>query len=186
MDNTEIWRPVVGYEGLYEVSNTGKVRSLFRYKKELKPQITRNGYLRVQLWKDMVGKGKTVHRLVATAFCVRPKGCNIVNHKDENPLNNHADNLEWCTYQYNNTYGARLKKMVANTDYSKRRVNNAHQIEVCSKPINQYTKEGIFIRSWNSASECHRETGITISNIRRVCRGERKTAKGFVFKEKEE
>lgn len=182
----EIWKAVAGYEGLYEVSDTGKVRSLFRYKKELKPKTDKAGYKRVNLFKNKIGKWYSVHRLVAEVFCFKPNGCNIVNHKDENKQNNNADNLEWCTIKYNNAYGTRLKRMVANTDYSKRRVNNTHQIEVCSKPINQYTKEGIFIRSWNSASECHRETGITISNIRRVCSGERKTAKGFVFKNKEE
>ena len=179
----EIWKPISGYEGLYEVSNTGKIRSLFRYKKELKQRTSNSGYKRVQLWKDKIGKWYSVHRLVADVFCFKPDGCDVVNHKDECKTNNNANNLEWCTLQYNNTYGDRLKRMVTNTDYTKRRINNGNQIKACSKPITQYTKEGSFLRSWNSASECSRATGIAISNIRRVCNGERKTASGFIFKE---
>lgn len=179
----EIWKPVLGYEGLYEVSNTGKIRSLFRYKKELKQGNTGSGYKHVQLFKNKKAKWKLVHRIVAEAFCEKIEGCNIVNHKDENPLNNNANNLEWCTAQYNNTYGTRLKKMVINTDYSKRKINNANQIKACSKPILQYTKNGEFIKKWVSASACARETGISSSCIRRVCLNERKTAGGFIFKE---
>lgn len=182
----ETWRHVIGYEGLYEVSNTGKIRSLFRYKKELKRIITKNGYERVQLFKNKVGTWLAVHRIVAEAFCEHPADCNIVNHKDECKTNNNANNLEWVTSVYNNVYGTRLKRMVENTDYSKRCINNENQIKACSKPISQYTKEGVFIRDWNSASECHRATGIDIAHIREVCLGRRKTAKGYVFRDKEE
>jgi hypothetical protein len=181
--NNEIWKDVAEYEGLYIVSNTGRIKSLFRYKKELKPKTEQNGYNRVQLFKNKKGKWLSVHRIVAEAFCDKPEGCDIVNHKDENKLNNNANNLEWCTAKYNNSYGTRLKRMVTNTDYTKRQINNKNQIKACSKPITQYTKEGSFLQSWNSASECSRATGITISNIRRVCNGERKTAGGFIFKE---
>ena len=73
--------------------------------------------------------------------------------------------------------------MVINTDYSKRKINNANQIKACSKPILQYTKNGEFIKKWVSASACARETGISSSCIRRVCLNERKTAGGFIFKE---
>lgn len=178
-----IWKPIVGFEGLYDVSSNGKVRSLYRYKKELKPMISNSGYERVDLFKDKKRKQFSIHRLVAEAFCEKQHGKNIVNHKDECKTNNCADNLEWVDHLYNCNYGSGIKRRVVNTDYSKRKINNANQILKCSKPISQYTKNGVFIKNWKSASECFRHTGIPISGIRKVCKGERKTTGGFIFKE---
>lgn len=178
-----IWKPIVGFEGLYEVSSDGRVRSVFRYKKELKPMISNSGYERVDLFKNKKRKQFSIHRLVADAFCEKQEGKNIVNHKDECKTNNCAENLEWVDQKYNCNYGSAQKKKVVNTDYSKRKINNFNQILKCSKPISQYTKEGIFVKNWKSASECFKKTGIPISCIRRVCREERKTAGGFIFKE---
>ena len=93
----EIWKDVVGYEGLYEVSNFGNVRSLFRYKKQLRWDVANNRYATVQLFKNKIGKRLLVHRLVAEAFLPNPRNLPVVNHKDENKLNNNVDNLEWCT-----------------------------------------------------------------------------------------
>lgn len=177
------WRPVAGYEGLYEVSNTGIIRSLFRYKKELKPQISNSGYETVELFKNKTGKRTLVHRVVAQAFCDRPEGCDEVNHLDEVKLNNHADNLEWTTRKGNVNYGTGIARRVANTNYANRVIDQTNHIVATSKPIFQYDKSGKFIRTWKSASECHRETGIAISGIRRCARGERKTAGGYIFKE---
>ena len=93
------------YTGLYQVSNLGRVRSLgndkTRKERILKPKINNKGYLQVILCKN--GKVKTflVHRLVATAFIPNPDNLPVVNHRDENPLNNCVDNLEWCTQKYN-------------------------------------------------------------------------------------
>ena len=113
----EIWRPVVGYEGLYEVSNTGRVRSLDRYVrcksyrlhkgKVLSPGKDKDGYLFVVL--SCNGKHKTiaVHKLVAQAFIPNPDDLPIINHKDEDKTNNRVDNLEWCTAKYNMNYGTR-------------------------------------------------------------------------------
>lgn len=181
----EVWKPIPNYEGFYEVSNTGKVRSIYRYRRVLKPMISNTGYERVDLFKNKNRKQFSVHRLVAMSFVSNPDVKPFVNHKDENKLNNSADNLEWVSHVENCRYGTAIKRRTQHFDYSKRKVNNAGQIEACSKPIAQYTKDGRFIRNWASASECHKETGIAISGIRRVVNGERKSAGGYVFREGE-
>lgn len=119
---TEIWRPIKGYEGLYEVSNKGRVKSLERYsvkfghQKELvdeKPislHKSSAGYMVVHLSKDGERKSKSVHRLVAQVFIPNPQGLPFINHKDEDPTNNHVDNLEWCTQKYNVNYGTAHKR----------------------------------------------------------------------------
>ena len=125
----EEWRAVVGYEGLYEVSNTGKVRSLDRYVqqknmykiithiyhgRELSLKKHRDGYLVATLCKNKGLQSCQVHRIVATAFIPNPNELPQINHKDENKQNNNVNNLEWCTSKYNNNYGTRSQRM-ANT-----------------------------------------------------------------------
>lgn len=178
----EFWRPVPGYEALYEVSNLGRVRSLFRYKKILKPSPITNGYLTVELWKNKQRKRIGIHRLVAMCFCENPDDKPFVNHLDETKTNNRADNLEWVTHVENCNYGTAIKRRTAHTDYSNRRAH-PNQIKANSKPIKQYTKNGIFIKKWNSAAECCKENGWTQSNVRRATRGEHKTAYGYIFRE---
>ena len=179
----EIWKPIPGYEALYEASNFGRVRSLFRYKKILKPSPITNGYLTVELWKNKQRKRIGIHRLVAMCFCENPDNKPFVNHIDEIKTNNRADNLEWVTHVENCRYGTAIERRTKHFDYSKRKINNARQIEACSKPIAQYTKDGRFVRNWKSASECARKNGWQISNIRRCCRNEHATAYGFIFME---
>ena len=179
----EIWKPIPGYEALYEASNFGRVRSLFRYKKILKPSPITNGYLTVELWKNKQRKRIGIHRLVAMCFCENPDNKPFVNHIDETKTNNCADNLEWVTHVENCRYGTAIERRTKHFDYSKRKINNARQIEACSKPIAQYTKDGRFVRNWKSASECARKNGWQISNIRRCCKKEYATAYGFVFRE---
>lgn len=112
----ENWKPIDGYPN-YEVSDMGRVRSLprrdslNRYKegKILKPCFdSRHHYLHVMLFKEGKSKPQNVHRLVALAFLPNPHNYKEVNHKDEDKTNNRVDNLEWCTHQYNNTYGSKL------------------------------------------------------------------------------
>lgn len=175
----EIWKPVVGFEDLYEVSNLGRVKSVGRYEnghtgkkysmvyfrkeKILKPSL-RKGYPFVSLRKDGKAYNKNIHRLVAEAFIPNQYNLPMINHKDENPLNNIVDNLEWCNAKYNNTYGNRLKKSAAKT----------------SKPINQYDLEGNFIRQFKSISDAKRQTGV--NNISMVLIGKRKKAGGSIWK----
>ena len=98
----EVWLDVVGYEGLYKVSNLGKVKSL-RTNKLLSPGVSQ-GYLYVALYKEKKRRNKQVHRLVAEAFIPNIEGFPLINHKDEVKTNNVVENLEWCSYSYNNTY----------------------------------------------------------------------------------
>ena len=183
----EYWRPVVGYEGLYEVSNFGRVRSLDRWVKGrngsvrlckgriLKPFTTKNGYLKVSLCKN--GKVKTfkVHRLVVEAFLEIPeelkhlKGTRYlqVNHKDENKQNNNVENLEFCDAKYNTNYGTR----------------NERDAKKKSKPVLQYDLEGNFIREWVSTREAGRN-GFNQSAVAACCRGELKKYKDFIWKYK--
>lgn len=120
----EIWKDIAGYEGLYQVSNVGRVRSLKRSVfvrnrnkyKTLKGSIKtgcyelKNGYHVVSLYKDGIGKRFFTHRLVAVAFLENPLNLPQVNHKDENKKNNSVDNLEWCDAKYNTNYGDCIEK----------------------------------------------------------------------------
>ena len=135
-NENEIWKDVAGFEGLYQVSNMGSVKRiahdtttsnnkiLHLPEKKLKPGKLNSGYLYVQL-HDLNGKQhlKTIHRLVAQAFVPNPGNLPIVNHKDENKLNNNASNLEWCTHQYNNVYNDVNKRISATL--KGRRAHNA-------------------------------------------------------------
>lgn len=103
----EEWKPIAGYEGLYKVSNLGRVCNT---QKVLKQTVSRKGYARVGLHKNGNLKTIEIHRLVAQAFLDNPNGFPEVNHKDENKLNNMVENLEWCTRKHNVTYGNRQKK----------------------------------------------------------------------------
>ena len=120
-----IRKPVIGYEGYYEVDNCGRVYALNRvihvedhgrsYDKPLiggiiKQHMHSKGYKIVPLTRDGKTKNVFVHRIVAMAFLANPNKLPCVNHKDEDKTNNFAENLEWCTYQYNNAYGSKPKK----------------------------------------------------------------------------
>lgn len=115
----EIWRPVVGYEGLYEVSSYGRVRSLDRYDSRnhfIKGRIMKfrncRGYLRVTLCNNGLYNQISVHRLVAQAFIPNPDNLPMVNHKDEDKTNNIVENLEWCDAKYNNSYGTITERRI--------------------------------------------------------------------------
>jgi len=109
----EIWKDIKGYETLYQVSNLGRVKSLPKFyqgERILKSRKDRYGYLYIGLIKSKIKKSFKIHRLVAEAFISNPNNYPIVNHKDENKLNNKSKNLEWCTAEYNNMYNGRAKK----------------------------------------------------------------------------
>ncbi|MEY4714754.1 NUMOD4 domain-containing protein [Lacticaseibacillus paracasei] len=119
MNSTEVWKDIEGFEGLYQVSNMGRVRSLDRKDAQghrikgtvLAGSLNGKGYLRVGLCRDGDVEYKSIHRLAAKAFLDNPDNLPQVNHKDENKTNNAVSNLEWCTALYNNTYGAHSKRI---------------------------------------------------------------------------
>ena len=170
----EIWLQVVGYEGLYEVSNLGRVKSLAnefsRKEKILSQYENKNGYLYVSLCKYGKMKSFRVHRLVAIAFIPNPNGYRCVNHKDENKENNCVDNLEWCTHQYNNTYGTVVQRRVAHTDYKAIGRKNAEKLTngVRSKQVYQYSLGGILVAIWESIRECGRQ-GFNFGAVSQCC-----------------
>ena len=107
----EVWKDVEGFEGHYQVSNHGRVRSIKKEILVLKGEYQHNGYKRVCLWKDGRKQNKLVHRLVAIAFLQNPSNYSDVNHIDEDKTNNHVANLQWCTHLYNMNFGSIKEKM---------------------------------------------------------------------------
>lgn len=172
----EIWKDVIGYKNIYEVSNLGRIRSRYYGKsKILKPVLSRWGYFRLTLCKDGIRKNESVHRLVALAFIDNPFNKLVVNHKDENKQNNNCLNLEWATYSENNFYGtAREKKVLS--------LNWAEKAKKCKKPVLQFDKQGIFIKLWNSAKDVFDSAKINSSTISACCKNKRKTAGGYIWK----
>lgn len=173
----EEWKPIEGYEGLYEVSNMGRVKSLKRtvwdsrgyYKtvpeRIMKPKKTDKGYLTVNLSKEGKNKWCYVHRLAGQAFIPNPDNLPLINHKDENPKNNNVDNLEWCTQKYNINYGTHNKRMA----------------EKLSKPIIAIHKINGLILEFPSIMEASRQLGINNGNICACLKGRRKSHGGFYW-----
>lgn len=170
----EIWKTIEGYEGFYEISNLGRVKSLRRIEtrkngttypvKEsiIAQHADKKGYCRARLRKPGSTKTLLVHRLVAAAFIPNPNGYKEINHKDECKGNNRADNLEWCDRKYNIHYGTGRKR----------------QAELQSKKVYQYTMDGDLVKVWNSTKECGRN-GYAQSSVQRCCKGKAKSHIGY-------
>lgn len=158
----EIYKDIQGYEGKYQISNLGNVYSLIT-NKILKPGLTLDGYYQVNLYKNGVKKHLYIHRLVAQSFLDNPNNYPIINHKDENPMNNIYSNLEWCDKKYNNNYG-KCKDKHAKT---------------VSKPINQYDLQDNFIKQWNSMKEASETLKLSRGNICLCCQGIRNKTGGY-------
>ncbi|MBD5113137.1 MAG: hypothetical protein HDT42_11505 [Ruminococcaceae bacterium] len=189
----EEWRDIKGYEGLYQVSSFGRVKSLVgasRYETYmiLSPYNAK-GYKRVNLYRNGKVSKIFVHRLVAEAFIPNPDNLPQVNHRSEKPDCNYPDNLEWCTQQYNNLYGTRLKKIgekkrgQKNSEISKEKNRDAKRDKM--KPVLQYTLDGGFVAEYESQRAAQRKTGINNSHIGLCAQGERKTAGGFIWRYKD-
>jgi hypothetical protein len=184
----EIWKPVKGYEGLYEVSNLGRVKSLERivYRKSGKPHsrelekilgVTNNHYQGVTLHNGS-GKSCAVHRLVAEHFIPNPDDKPHVNHINGVKHDNRAVNLEWCTPSENerHSFDALGKQGVWAGKFGKDNFK--------SKPVIQLTLEGVFVAEYEGLRDAERKTGIGSDSISRVCNGKRNKAGGFKWKYK--
>lgn len=162
------------------VSDTGLIFSLVS-NKILKPNYMKNGYLSVELFEKH-GKSKRclIHRLVAETFIPNPDNKPCVNHKDENKHNNAVNNLEWCTVLYNVNYGnAQVRKAQNRTITEK--IKSAAKNNGLSRriPVVQYTKDGIYIKTFNCAMDVERTLNINHSHIIENCKNKRKSAGGY-------
>lgn len=180
----EKWKEIKGYEGYYEISDLGRVKSLARSwystskrgnpkkcgtpEKILKPADNGTGYMIVNLSKNGKTKMKLVHRLVAEAFIENANNYPQVNHKDEDKTNNNAENLEWVTCIENLRYGTRSKRESDTKCYI----------------INQYDLQGNFIREWLGARKIEKELGIKNQGICMCCNGKLKTSGGYIWRYK--
>lgn len=181
-----IWKGVKGYEGLYEVSDTGLVKSLFRYKKILKPNKMNTGYLSVELFKNGTSKRMSIHRLVAEAFIPNPNNYPQVNHKDENKQNNNVENLEWCTAKYNLNYNNGQILRHSKIDYSteERKKIARKNGKAAKKAIIQFSKENEYIAEYENIKQASVKLKINASHISETCKGKRKSAGGYVWRYK--
>ena len=180
----ETWKPVKGYEGLYEVSDRGRVKSLEReisfksknqfgvfytgYKapeKILTPIVHKSGYLVVNLYFADTHKTKTIHRLVAEAFIDKPDGKSQVNHIDGNKVNNSVGNLEWVTPSENIKHAYKTALLTHPT-----------------KPVYQITPVFGLTKRWNGIGEAARTMRLAESGVRECCRGERVSYGGYIWR----
>ena len=171
----EIWKDIPGYEGYYQISNLGNVKSLPRKiidrnnkikvlsSRILKQHVNPSGHRQVTLFKNCKDNRLYVHRLVAQCFIPNPNNLPFVNHKDQNPLNNNVGNLEWCTPAYNATYADAIEKRAKSN----------------SIPIIQLDLNGNIINEWPSAAVAGRTLKLHDGDIGRCCKHKANTVGGF-------
>ena len=194
-DNVEIWKPVVGYEGLYECSNLGNVRSLnYRHTntiKNLSLSLNKDGYVQVKLWKNCKGKVLAVHRLVAEAFVPNPNNRPQIDHINTDKTNNtvwfnedgsvnyEKTNLRWVTKKENINNPLTIKHL------SETKIGNENAKSIY-RAVLQYTKDGKLIKEWASMNSAARELKINKSGIYSCCNGINRTKSycGYVWRYK--
>ena len=193
---TEKWKDIEGYEGIFQISNFGRVKSIERdntyintnqtgkkfvmkmhYKEKILKTFITRGYEHVSLKKNYKSKSFSIHRLVAMHFIPNPKNYKIINHKDENKLNNRVDNLEWCDHPYNANYGTRNQRI-------KEKLKNNPNYYI---PVSCYTLDNKYVKDYESAVAAGNDIGISPSLITACCRlyKSHASAGGFKWKYKD-
>ena len=175
----EVWKDIKGYEGIYKVSNLGRIYSVHRYNrgrifgdKIKKPLVDNRSRYTVSLNKNGKYRIFVLARLVAEAFVENPnpKIYTEVNHLDENPANNRAENLEWCTHKYNCNYGTRIK-----------RIKEKQNIAVL-----QFTLDGTFVAEYDSMHNAAKDLKADAGHICDCCLGNRSYAYGYFWRYKDD
>ena len=171
----EHWRDMVGQEGLYLVSDYGRIKGFPNRKKPyihiLKVHRNRDGYCSCYFRIDGETKSRSIHRLVALAFLENPNKYPVINHKDENKENNTFENLEWCTQKYNCNYGTFKEKK------SKAAVERGW-----THPVNKYTLEGVFVCSYKSIVEASKADHANVTGISNCCNYKMLSANNYTYR----
>ena len=169
------YKNIQGYPG-YQITSDGRVWSE-KSQKFLKPKLRKDGYLNYTLSNNGNVKTFFAHRLVALAFLPNPNNLPCINHKDENPLNNNVNNLEWCDHTYNNNYGSHNQKMA---DTKKKKGSTGKAVIMCNKQTGEELQT--FVSASDAARYCNHPNGA--SNILKCANQEKnyKTAFGYKWK----
>lgn len=188
----EEWRPIKGYEGMYEVSNLGRVKRLplgkqWPYRQThnniRKPKLTRRGYLSVNLSKNNIVKEHLIHRLVAEAFIPNADNLPIINHKDCNPQNNNVDNLEWCSYSYNNTYmNCAQARALSRKEHDPENAVWKRNARLLYKAVLRFDRNGKFLGRYESLTSAARESNESQTSICNCCRGKINNTRNSIWK----
>lgn len=195
----EKWKPIIGFEGLYECSNLGNLRSVTKIVRRdenstkiikgrvIKQQMGTSGYKCVTFSKDGKLSNHRVHRLIAASFIKNPNEKAQVNHINEIKTDNRSENLEWVTHHENQLHGTRIERLKASTDNNGIKnpmYGRIGALNPKSKPVIQYCKKGKKINEFDSAATVNRELGFNSSSVSRAAKGKLKTAHGYVWKYK--
>lgn len=175
----EIWKDIEGYEGLYQVSNFGRVRSYKQSKKGkiLKPKLNSGGYCIIGLFKNGLQRKMLIHRLVAECFLYNVENKPFIDHINTIRTDNRVENLRWVTTKENQNNPLTIKYRKEHTEWCVKGEKH-HR----NKPIIQYDKDGNFIKEWPSIRESSKQNNVNEQNISACCRGKIKTAGGFVWR----
>lgn len=196
----EEWRDVVGYEGLYQVSNLGRVKSLSRKMKRgsgiwnkpikiMTPPINGRGYHHVTLFsEDGKRRIRCVHQLVAESFIDNPHNYDCIDHINTNKMDNRAENLRWCNHKMNmnnpitKAYIDKKRKTYCFEDWyrEKQRYNQPY-----GKQVLQFNLDESFVKEWKTISEAARSMKTSTQAISRCCNGIVKTSNGYIWRFKE-
>ena len=172
----EIWKDISGYDGLYQISNLGNIKSLYNNNiYYMKHHKNNRGYLMVRLNDGL----KQIHRLVAKEFLENKDNKPQINHIDGNKSNNVVSNLEWCTNSENIKHSWDTGLRSLQNSYHRGKYN------VLSKCVIQYDTNGCKVKEWECINDVQRTLGIDHRHISRVCRGKRKTTGGYIWRYKE-